>query len=447
MADSRDDVGTAIPGPQTTMDTVFFRELAEAYLLIDYISSQRDRRLPAAIDLDGDGQPDKGDWMAAICELTWPPEGDAKAITHQAEFLIRTRDALNRIAAPATGASIAFTILAVDEDLPRTQDVTDSSGAGPASEVVRLSPWRSLVRRQPSPRRPSQRGIRPVRDSITGLTRYDLALQAFPNLKRPAVRFRRFNRILIFLLFAWLIVTLSLSWNVASGNNLLGQVHTARIEAEEFDKTIPALQAGALAVVSSDTAPTLRNNALIETVKHQLYLQHRVEATRDNLASWAAVWPAAAAWPWITRPAAHADAGSGPGRQEREAIGASLWAATLLNTLSNSVLPVFYGLLGAGAAVVRGLSGKMRDSSLAPRDLMFSLIQLALGATIGACIGLFVAPAGTDLKNAPGLVGSAQLSASAWSFLAGFGVEHVIIVLEALLARIISVPDGPKKTA
>lgn len=118
------------------------------------------------------------------------------------------------------------------------------------------------------------------------------------------------------------------------------------------------------------------------------------------------------------------------------------WAAVLVGVLAASVLPLCYGFLGAGAAVVRNLWGKMRDSLLAPRDWTLALGQLALGAVIGACIGLFVTPSGaTASQTAAGLTGTVALSASALSFIAGFGVEGVFVALESFMRRVFNLND------
>jgi hypothetical protein len=114
------------------------------------------------------------------------------------------------------------------------------------------------------------------------------------------------------------------------------------------------------------------------------------------------------------------------------------WAAILI--LSANALPVAYGVLGVGAAVVRGLSEKMRANLLSPRDLYLSFIQMFLGAVIGGCIGLFVATADKGASATTGLIGSIPLSASALCFIAGFGVEGVFVALQRLINRVFNLP-------
>jgi hypothetical protein len=101
--------------------------------------------------------------------------------------------------------------------------------------------------------------------------------------------------------------------------------------------------------------------------------------------------------------------------------------------LATSVLPLCYGLLGAGVAVVRNIWSKMRDRLLSPRDLILSLGQMAQGAVVGACIGMFVTPSG--------VVSLVTLTPSALSFIAGFGVEGVFVMLESLIKRVFNIPE------
>jgi hypothetical protein len=116
------------------------------------------------------------------------------------------------------------------------------------------------------------------------------------------------------------------------------------------------------------------------------------------------------------------------------------WAAVLVEVLTSSVLPLVYGVLGAGAAVVRNIWAKMKDSLLSPRDIILSWGQLALGAVIGASIGLFITPSGVGSQTS-GLASAITLTPSALSFIAGFGVEGVFVMLESLIKRVFNIPE------
>ncbi len=85
----------------------------------------------------------------------------------------------------------------------------------------------------------------------------------------------------------------------------------------------------------------------------------------------------------------------------------------------------------------------MRDSLLTPRDLRLAWGQLALGAVIGTCIGLFITPGAGSVQDGAALFyGPVALSASALSFIAGFGVEGVFQSMESLIRRVFNVRDG-----
>jgi hypothetical protein len=120
-----------------------------------------------------------------------------------------------------------------------------------------------------------------------------------------------------------------------------------------------------------------------------------------------------------------------------------VWAAIIAEVLATAVLPICYGFLGAGAAVVRSIYAKMRESLLSPRDLTLAWGQLALGAVIGACIGLFVSPTSGGPQGVALISGASTLSLAALSFIAGFGVESVFVALESLIRRIFNVSPQP----
>ena len=118
-------------------------------------------------------------------------------------------------------------------------------------------------------------------------------------------------------------------------------------------------------------------------------------------------------------------------------------ASVLVEILAIAVLPIFYEILGAGAAAVRDLWSKTRDFLLLPRDMTLSWGRLALGAVIGACIGLFVSPTtGTAGQTGPALTTAVTLTPSALSFIAGFGVEGIFVALETIIKRVFNIPDA-----
>jgi hypothetical protein len=455
------------------------RELAEVYLLLDNLSGSATKELDPegengpSLPLDATGK--APDWIKEVCQIAWPPPASQEDQAQDISTLIRVRDFLNGKAAPATGATIAFTLLVADE----------GKSGGTAEDNQVGGPARGWGNGEP-------------------LSRVDLAKRAFPGLMQSAQRFRRYIQALSFGLFAWLIVTCFLSWDVATGNALLAQLSNADTAKTQIEGQIADAENGTnndqggnkldLSAVDdlqqtddqsdqgsatpkvkapgqSSTSKTqhkpilrfcVRSEALgpyKATASGKSYpqfespIQRRLcDAYSDrqqshdtaiaNLKNWTA------GWMWLhdfRLPGCLSTCAA------QDASNNEQWTSSLLSVLGSAVLPIFYGLLGAGAAVVRSLSSKMKEGSLAPRDRPMSLIQLALGAVIGACIGLFVAPTGTTADataNATsGLLSAVHLSASALCFIAGFFVEGVFVALEGLMRRLFNIPDQPKRVA
>ena len=151
-------------------------------------------------------------------------------------------------------------------------------------------------------------------------------------------------------------------------------------------------------------------------------------------------------WSWLRFGRGQSEGPQWRARDDRAAVRAEDEESVRILTqlMANSVLPLCYGILGAGAAVVRDLWAKMRESTLSPRDYPLALGQLSLGAVIGACIGLFITPAGAA-GQPDGLFAGVALTGSALSFIAGFGVEGVFVALESLVRRVFNMPPAAEK--
>jgi hypothetical protein len=443
--------GAAISGqgqPLVAMqlqDFIFARELSEVYLLFDHISGQSAKTLEiigAKPLLQVTAQPPGSadlSWIADVCLIGWPPTGrTAIERAEQAAILLLAKDRLNGAAAPANGASIAFTLLVAGGENERNQP------AGPA--LPGDGGWGN-----PPP------------------TRYTLAAFAYPGLIRTARNFRRKMWAIIVLLAVWLLLTCVLSWNIAAGHAILSRLDAlaaaraaiaAKIDAADQEEArrapgrpdagvAPAVvkpycerhrlsgeDSGAGSAHQYDSVAALR---LCEPATSN-DLAYRV--TYADLADWIEIWA------WVKLLPHHFCGGDCLATGEHEPpltrnATDEQWASILAEVLANAALPVFYGILGAGAAVVRNMWAKMQDSLLSPRDITLALGQLALGAVVGACIGLFVTPNGTP-NGGPALTGAVSLSASALSFIAGFGVEAVFVALESLIKRVFNAPTAGK---
>lgn len=380
-------------------DFIFARELSEVYLLLDNVSMSTGKSLPAA-PTGGDDE----DLIAQICQIGWPPTGSTADRAHQAAVLLRARDTLNSAAAPATGATIAFTLLVASEGGGLGGG---SKGRGPAS-----SGW--------APGVGWGDGDAPSRVS--------LAIMAFPNLLREARRFQTAIPIIVCALFGMFLMTSWLSWDIAVGNSALAEWTKVKASVTQ--------QAADTSASAPATPPAPAKPG--QPTSQQQQGERDIAFANANLRHWLKFWQLI-----LGGPSSIPCSGSCP--PDLAVDVNEKWAGEILNVLGGAVLPTLYGLLGAGAAVVRTMSARIRESLLSPRHLQLTFVQLTLGALIGGCIGLFVTPSGAPSSAAPGLLGSAPLSASALCFLAGFGVDGVFQALEGLMQRVFNVADPAKR--
>jgi hypothetical protein len=495
-------------GQERMQDFIFARELAEVYLLLDHLSGRSDKRLTEAFGEKADNP--ENVTIRKICEIGWPPKGTAIEQGEQAETLLLAKDRLNAAAKPASGASIAFTLMVAGDDVP----AKSRRGRGFFGWLSDM--WTSpetankalpgMAKGDPQPNASSATGNATIAGSTTppplppppptggggssaaspggGLggpppSRVSLARLAYPGLVGSARRFNLTINALLFLLFVWLIATCALSWHVSAGRAILARLDSVEVAKTAIQKriadaevadvkpsaptTAPPAAAGSppAAAVAAAAAPKHYAQRYCERASRlpppkdapavpkidqfedatQLQIcdqltENRVNYSnaREDIADWLAPWG-------LLKSTAHKMCGGRCLKDEAVALPANAvnqqqWAAVLVELLATAVLPLCYGFLGAGAAVVRNIWSKMRDSLLSPRDLTLSMGQLALGAVIGACIGLFIAPTGAGSQGAGGLTGSFTLTPSALSFIAGFGVESVFVALESFIGRV-----------
>lgn len=429
--------GTVSEDPQ---DFVLSRELTEIYLLLDNISANPDTTISAlAARQDLPEGLDKN-WIDQVTGITWPPPNSEKQRAEKASLLLRVKDYLNRLAKPASGLTIAFTHLVTQED---DFEPPNASSAEPLY----------------------------LNDTMS---RGGLAYIAYPDLYATATRFRRVQLAINWVLLAWLVVTCFLSWWVAYGNDALREYAGATKQLELAQQRVDDGEAGRVRTVDSDKgdkagqstglkavstpASVLAASAPVEEVGYCERWRLRVPKENEPvpyLPRWenaeqrqaclalaeseAKVKQAEGVlWEWLG-PIGRGFLGVTTARGD-----AASTAGRLTAVLGGAVLPILYGFLGAGAAILRSVSRKIKSSTLSPRDLSLLLQQLALGAVVGACIGLFIA----QPDEGSSLIGPVTLSASAISFVAGFGVDSVFQALEALISRIFNIapaggqPDG-----
>ena len=460
------------------------RDLDDIYLMLDHLSGRADKNVSAlTVEVDSAGDDPakppsvptvlpgtsvtRKNLIQSVCAIEgWPPEREAKYTAIAATTLFKARDILNEIAWPASGMTIAYTIM-----------VTDLSNA-----VRSPSGQRTRGGRQPAPTdnsgiEPGQPGVgpSPVVDGTTDdeedAARTSLAISAYPHLLRPARKLRKWIVGYIFMLIGVLAVTAVLSWNVAAGKLVIERLNelklretmeSARVVSAEgepgaivqavststddvpdagyvfdtlcgTDGTALPPNTGAAAVPSS--ASSVRLNSLCG--KGLAILDQRFAADA-SLRQWFGPWKRITSWGegLDAEKIAQPDKPINNRTRIRNAALMEQQAGDVNSVLASYVLPILYGLLGATTAVIRNLNGKMRESTLAPRDLRVSQVQLALGIIVGACIGLFLSPTGTPDVRLPNVTlagNGVSLTASALSFIAGFGVEAVFKWLEVII--------------
>jgi len=101
----------------------------------------------------------------------------------------------------------------------------------------------------------------------------------------------------------------------------------------------------------------------------------------------------------------------------------------LLNAVSGYALPVLMGLLGSMTYVLRRYLRSVSARLLTPSDLREYIVRLVLGTVFGVAIGFF-----TSGNASAGAIAVpiSSLGAPALAFLAGYGVEPVFRMLDGL---------------
>ena len=116
----------------------------------------------------------------------------------------------------------------------------------------------------------------------------------------------------------------------------------------------------------------------------------------------------------------------------------------IVGGLTGIVIPTLFGLLGTLAGLMRTITAKTRESTLAPRDHQVARVAVVLGMSAGLSVGLFFNAADPGGDIAKGIGNTITVSAAGLSFLAGFGAEAFFAFLDGVLVRIF--PAAAKKS-
>jgi hypothetical protein len=119
-----------------------------------------------------------------------------------------------------------------------------------------------------------------------------------------------------------------------------------------------------------------------------------------------------------------------------------------LRLISEFILPLLYGLLGASAFVLRDLTNTIGAVTFSRSSMINYNLRLIMGPLVGIAVGLFLAQPASDILNETGGLASQNLTAKAYSgstfgigglaFLAGYSVEMLFSALDSLVGAFAS---------
>lgn len=421
--------------PGTFDELIFRRELNEVHLLLDFISGRPDSHI---WDLDGKvprsptDTPPPGEKPAVaernhtldafetikwVCKLRYPPTSPSTDKAYDATLLFYVKDRLNSLAYPATGLTIAYTYIFVEEQRP--------------------------IQGMHDPDRETQ-------------TRASVAREAYPGLVGSARRFRwihKFNTVIgvCVTVFAALLL-----WLVTYGVQI-----TARFEADgraaaditqqiyaEVDKDNAAGSADGRIITSRKTVPERcdasgidgQTNAVRLLCNDWSYMQARYDMSIADAATFANSFPSSAlmlVFPTAVGRGEWTSPSARPGApREDKARQEAIQSITLvLSTYASYVLPILFALVGTIASLLRDIGNKITDNLLAPRDETLALMRVPLGLMAGVAVGLFFSPSATATQISAG-AGVLTLSASGLAFIAGYAADGFFRMLDTLTTRV-----------
>ncbi len=418
-------------------DTIFRRDLYEVHLLIDFISGRTDKTLDDLEVARGSDTLKGAKVIEEITAIRFPPAGTRRQRSADAALLLGAKNKLNMLAQPARGLTVAFTAMFVGLGYQRYPA---------APESLRWRVWRMLM--APIDRfvawatmatdrkeAPQQR----VEFESLARSRVGLARNAFPGLVQPVRRLRWVLTGLMFFFFLfWLPLTAITYWDVSFLKATLQPLEQAARDRASLKLANPLFDEGDCS--SAPRTPTTEANPLRVACKRIDDIKVREDAARDELAQFlgcrdvfACQFFHAIRWRGVLFNAELAGAG-------QLAVVREQYAVALLAVFANYVLPMMFGLLGAGVRMLRVVQYKLRDSLLGPRDLVLTFIGLLIGAIAGVAVGLFLAPTDVSLG---GSAGNLTLTAAGLGFLVGYGSDHFLQMLDSLLDRIFVADPAP----
>ena len=482
MPRDSDSENDATPEDQTLLHRkfVFGTLLNEVYLLMDFVSGRSEQSfdelegIPVPGRAAGLPAATRGDVLEHICKLRYPPAAFDPVSAENAAFLLLVKDRLNALTAPAIGLTIAFTTMAVGVEISRADRRNPNSQLASRFALARNA-YPGLVSAAARQRQFNSFALVFVL-LLTLLTAYTSGVVAFGQkaLDDIAAAVAQNNRIGEEVRLAETSLRnevasqpgqqtaaapfirlcdrpAALAWRLANASppvplpaHPLSETDGKTTALDAFDNPAEAALCDQLHNAARQIGVVYDN--LYRFEDRNLYLYEAPLIWAGSLHHWVAGSPPAAAdappppLPPASSPAASPQppppaAPQTPAHPDDGHDG-DQWVALVLASLGSYVLPMCFTLLGAALSIGRDIYGKMRASTLDPRDRPLSYVRLALGLAAGAAIGLFVSPgpAGTTTGGQ-----AITLSTSSLAFLAGYGVDSVFALFDALLRRVTEV--------
>jgi hypothetical protein len=430
-------------------EEMFWRDLNEVHLLMDYISGRADRSLT---DMDDVPNPDAKATIASppkllpqqalerVCLIRFPPVGTAEQKAKDAALLLLVKDRLNALAFPARGLSVAFTAM-----------FAGTAGATPEPEEAYdrlprfgdegiLATIKDYVWGGPERWRPAAGSISKPTHHVTGF-----AIASYPNLEAEAKKFRWVFGLLPLVATLWLMLTALTSWDLAISSQALrngaGDAALAA-QAAATDDTCKIVATGNTRQFTMGGGRVPSSTACEALLRSEQPAFYADEADRKALFVdhdfWHPIgfvmWQLGPAAPAVSKPNPASGTGKLPCSADPECAYENAVAAfgtIVVSVFTDYVLPMMFGVLGTLAGLMRLISGKVRESTLSPRDyrLIYSLVPL--GAVAGLSVGLVVTPGTMGSGNA-----ALTLSAAGLAFLAGYGADAFFAMVDGILARV-----------
>lgn len=372
---------------------LFEQDLDEVYLLLDHISGRTDKSLDGlkVTLLASDGTPkemESAEFIAEITLLRYPPPGNEAERSRAAANVIKAKDRLSALAAPARGVTIAYTTMFVGGRLWR--------GGTPDS------------------------------------SRFALAARAFPAYQGHAATFSRITLCFLILTLGSLLLVAMTHWDVAYGRLVLQRIELLNKERTAVFATNPGMVAE-----QCPKPPTTTPSAACDQLSRiEADMEVAIADTnrfsrrawRDCATDISFLCAAMSSWN-------NADAKGLP-------MSAN-FLGSLLDIFTSLVLPVLFAMLGTLVRTFRDIREKIGESVLAPRDRMLALINLPMGFIAGLAVGLFFAPSPSQAAIQAAAIPVA-LTSSGVGFLAGYGAESFFTLLDAVLKRVFNLENGKK---